>query len=112
MAAYIIARISIHDPERYTEYTKRTPRVLHQYNGRFVARGSNVATLEGPVEARRIVVLEFANVEAAKAFYFSPEYTKIRTHRDASSDAEFIIVEAYPEEEWAAALAASQAVPD
>ncbi|MBL8060605.1 MAG: DUF1330 domain-containing protein [Chthonomonas sp.] len=111
MAAYIIARISIHEPQRYTEYTKRTPPVLHQYGGRFVARGSDVTTLEGPTETRRIVVLEFADADSAKAFYFSPEYTEIRAHRDASSDAEFIIVEGYPEEEWAAALAASQAVP-
>lgn len=112
MSAYIIARIDIHDPERYTEYTKRTPRVLHQYNGRFAARGSNVTTLEGPEEKRRIVVLEFADADAAKALYFSPEYTEIRGHRDASSDGEFIVVEGYPEAEWAAVLAASQALSD
>lgn len=112
MAAYLIARISIHDPERYKEYSKRTPSVLHQYGGRFAARGSDVVTLEGPQEVRRIVVLEFADVDAAKAFYFSPEYTEIRTHRDASSEGEFIIVEGYPEAEWASVLAASQAVSD
>ena len=109
MAAYIIARISIHDPERYREYTSRTPSVLNQYGGRFAARGSDVVTLEGPSETRRIVVLEFADIEAAKAFYFSPEYTEIRVHRDASSEAEFIIVEGYPEEEWIQVLAASEA---
>ena len=112
MAAYIIARISIHDPERYTEYTKRTPSVLNQSGGRFAARGRDVTTLEGPQETRRIVVLEFDDADAAKAFYFSREYTEIRGHRDASSEGEFIIVEGYPEAEWSSALAASLALSD
>lgn len=110
MAAYIIARITVHNPERYAEYSKRTPAILAQYEGRFVARGNQVTSLEGPQETRRIVVLEFNDIEAAKAFYHSPEYTAVRHHRDASSDAEFIIVEGYPEAEWALAVSASQAM--
>ena len=81
MPAYVIARVQVADAEKYREYTKVTPGVIAQYGGRFVARGGEVATLEGPEETHRIVILEFPSMAAAKTWYSSPEYQKARRLR-------------------------------
>ena len=81
MPAYVIARVQVADAEKYREYTKVTPGVIAQYGGRFVARASQVVTLEGPEETHRIVILEFPSMAAAKAWYSSPEYQEARRLR-------------------------------
>lgn len=68
MAAYVIAKINVTDWDRYKEYAKGTPGVVAKYGGRFIARGGDVVTLEGPEEIRRVVIIEFPSLEKAKAF--------------------------------------------
>ena len=58
MVAYLIARIDVTDPERYAQYTAHTPRLIAEAGGRFIARGGDVLTLEGPPEENRVVVLD------------------------------------------------------
>ncbi len=93
MTAYIIARIDVTDPEQYKAYTAVTPEVVAKGGGRFVARGGEVTTLEGPEESRRVVVVEFDSVEHAKAFYESDEYQAAKRLRDGAATGEFIVVD-------------------
>jgi uncharacterized protein (DUF1330 family) len=92
MAAYIIARIKVTDSARYREYTLRTPEVIARYDGRFVIRGGEVHTLEGPREQRRIVVLEFPTFERAKEFYYSPDYQELKKLRLEAAEGELVLV--------------------
>ena len=62
MPAYLILRGSVHDPEAYKEYTRRTPEIVARFGGRFIARGGKTVTLEGPQETRRIVLIEFPSL--------------------------------------------------
>ena len=96
MSAYIIARVEVTDPAAYEGYRARTPGVIAQYGGRFVVRGGRVETLEGPAETRRLVVLEFADMAAARRFYDSPEYQAILPLRLATSRGDVIVVEGVP----------------
>ncbi len=93
MAAYIIVRVHITDMEQYKEYTKLTPGVIARYGGRFVVRGGETVTLEGPEETARIVVLEFPSLDRAKAFYESEEYAAAARLRDGAATAQFVAVE-------------------
>ncbi len=93
MAAYIIARIEVTDPEQYSNYTKLTPAAIEKYGGRFIVRGGSKVTLEGPEETRRIVVLEFPTLEQAQTFYNSPEYQAAKAEREGSANASFIAIE-------------------
>jgi uncharacterized protein (DUF1330 family) len=93
MAAYLIARIEVTNPERYQQYVQRTPGIVRQYGGRFIVRGGEILTLEGPNETRRMVVLEFPSLAQAKTFYESPEYQQVKNLRLESSTAEFIVVQ-------------------
>ena len=56
-------------------------------------RGGPVQTLEGPEENRRIVVIEFPSLEAARAFYESPDYGPVMALRHAAATSEMILVD-------------------
>ncbi len=93
MSAYIVVRIDAEDPALLKEYQAATPPIIEKYRGRFIARGGSTITLEGPVESRRIVIIEFPELSDAEAFYNSPEYLEVRKLREDVSEAEFIAVD-------------------
>ncbi len=94
MTAYLVGRMKITDPERYERYKERTPSIIASFGGRFLARGGRRVTLEGPEDDRRIVVVEFASVEDAEAFYRSPAYQAARVLREgAAAGMELVVVE-------------------
>jgi uncharacterized protein (DUF1330 family) len=93
MAAYLIARISVTDWDKYNEYIKVTPGIIAKYGGRFVVRGGESVTLEGPEEKWRMVVVEFPDLEKAKEFYYSPEYTEAKKIREGAALAQFVAID-------------------
>ncbi len=108
MSAYIIGRIVIRDREAYGNYMLHTPRVLNRFGGRFIVRGGESETLEGPEETQRLVVIEFPSMDHAKRFYGSEEYQETKKLREGGGDAQFILVDEYPNEEWNRVLAESE----
>ena len=95
MPAYLIARVRITDPERYKDYAKLTPAASARYGGRFVVRGGEVTTLEGPDERDRVVVIEFPSLEQARTFWSSPEYGEAKAKRAGAATGQFILVDGY-----------------
>ena len=93
MRAYIIALINVTNPEQYQEYAKRAAPASAKHGGTYLVRGGAKHPLEGDIPFQRIVVAEFASVEAAKTFYHSPEYQEARTHRLGAADFHMAIVE-------------------
>ena len=92
MAAYVIARIKVTDWDRYNEYIKVTPGIIAKFGGRFIARGGETVTLEGPEEKWRIVVVEFPDLDKAREFYHSPEYGAAKKIREGAALAQFVAV--------------------
>ena len=93
MPAYIIARIEVTDRDRYREYTDATPAAIGRFGGRFIVRGGEILTLEGPTETRRVVVIEFPSLDQAKEFFHSAEYSQIKKLRDGAATGQFIAIE-------------------
>ena len=58
-----------------------------------MARGGKTELLEGSPEPQRVVIIEFADVAAAKRWYNSPEYQKALPIRLANSTGRAFIVE-------------------
>ena len=73
MTAYVIARVNVTDPDKYENYKALAPAAIKKYGGEYLARGGAVELLEGPAEDRRVVVLSFPDMDAARGFYNSPE---------------------------------------
>jgi uncharacterized protein (DUF1330 family) len=92
MAAYMIARVNVTDWDQYNEYIKVTPGIIAKYDGRFIVRGGEMVTLEGPEEKWRIVVVEFPDLEKAKEFYYSHEYTDAKKIREGAALAQFVAI--------------------
>lgn len=91
--AYLLVQTDITNPEQYAEYANRTPSIVAKYGGKYLARGGRSLTLEGPAARSRVVVLEFASLEQAQAFYNSPEYVSARQLRAGAATAQFVLVE-------------------
>ncbi len=108
MPAYIIGRVDITELNRYREYMAHSPRVVAQFGGRFAVRSSDVVTLEGPAENRRLIVLEFPTIEQARTFYDSAEYRAIVPFREGAGDAQIVLVDGYPDHEWESVRAKSE----
>jgi uncharacterized protein (DUF1330 family) len=51
-----------------------------------------MVTLEGPEEKWRVVVVEFPDLEKAKEFYYSQEYTDAKKIREGAALAQFIAI--------------------
>ena len=93
MSAYIIVEVDVTDPDKFEEYRKLVPPTIEAYGGRYVARGGAVESLEGGWQPKRIVVLEFDDVERARAWHGSDAYAPARALRDASARSRMIVVE-------------------
>ena len=74
MAAYIVVDCEVTDPAKYEQYKELAPPAIARYGGRYLARGGASAVLEGDWQPKRVVILEFPSLAAAKEFYDSPEY--------------------------------------
>ena len=97
MSAYLVCMIRVDDPETYRKYTARTPALIAKHGGRFLVRGGDVETIEGPAFQDRLVVLEFPSKDAVRTFYRSPEYQEVMQHRTAASQATFLLADGVPE---------------
>jgi uncharacterized protein (DUF1330 family) len=93
MPAYLIVETDIHDPEQYERYKAASPAAVAAGGGRFVARGGELAVLEGDWHPERLVVLEFESLEAAKRFYESAEYQEVKKLRDGAANLRMVAVE-------------------
>jgi uncharacterized protein (DUF1330 family) len=93
MPAYLIAETDILDPEQYEQYKAASPGAVAAGGGRFVVRGGELAVLEGDWNPARLVILEFENLEAAKAFYESPEYQAAIKLREGAAKLNMVAVE-------------------
>ena len=66
MPAYVIAEVNVTNPTGYDTYRPLAGASVAQYGGRFVVRGGTTELLEGAPDPARIVVIEFADLAAAR----------------------------------------------
>jgi uncharacterized protein (DUF1330 family) len=93
MPAYVIVETDVNDPERYEHYKAAAPATISAAGGRYVARGGELAVLEGDWRPGRLVVLEFEDLDAAKRWYDSPEYGEARRLREGAATFRMVAVE-------------------
>ena len=93
MPTYVIIETDIHDPEQYERYKAASPAAVAAGDGRFLARGGELAVLEGDWNPPRIVVLEFPDLETVKRWYDSPDYQEAKRLREGAASLRMIAVE-------------------
>jgi uncharacterized protein (DUF1330 family) len=93
MPAYVIVETDVRDPEQYERYRAAAAAAIAAGGGRYIARGGELAVLEGDWRPKRMVVLEFEDLEAAKRWYDSPEYREARRLREGAATLQAVAVE-------------------
>lgn len=92
--AYWVAHVTVDDPQAYEAYRRATAEPFAKYGARFLARGGQLEVVEG--EARpRCVVIEFADMDTARACYNSPEYQAAKALRTPCSTGDVMLVEGW-----------------
>ena len=93
MAGYVIAHLTLKDPEPFEEYRKLVPGVIEQFGGRYLVRGGAVEAKEGDWTIPRLVIVEFESPDQARRFYDSSEYQAIIPLRQKGADGTVVIAE-------------------
>ncbi|MEM9513362.1 MAG: DUF1330 domain-containing protein [Actinomycetota bacterium] len=95
MAAYIIFTEDITDPEAIEAYAADAVPSVLQYGG--IPRIASGATdvLEGAWHGQQTVMIEFESVDAAQAWYNSPEYQAVIGRRHAAATSNVAIFEQF-----------------
>ena len=93
MNGYIVVNARIVDQELLDEYRNSIGSAIDDYGGRVIIATNNAEALEGDPIGTRVVVVEFPSVEAARAFYDSPEYAGPKAIRLRATEGTLLIAE-------------------
>lgn len=93
MAAYLVARLDVHDEAGFAEYRAQVSPIIAAHGGRYLVRGGAMEVVEGAAPPARLVVVEFPDMAAARAFYGSEEYAPVLRLREGSARSEVVLVE-------------------
>jgi uncharacterized protein (DUF1330 family) len=95
MAAYFVVNLDVKDPERFEAYRAQVPAVIEKHDGRYLVRGGEAHPVEGDLGLKRLVILEFPSMEAARRFYDSPDYAPLLRLRQEAAASDIVLVEGW-----------------
>jgi len=93
MSAYVISEVEVRDAEAMERYRTSAAHSIAQYGGRYLVRGGPIEQLEGNWSPRALVIVEFPDIEQAKAWYRSPEYATALDIRDRALTRNLLLVD-------------------
>jgi uncharacterized protein (DUF1330 family) len=97
MPAYVIVETDVSDPERYEHYKTAASAAVTAHGGRYLVRGGEQDVLEGDWRPSRLVVLEFADLAAARRWYDSEQYRQARELRAGGARLDLVAVQGVDE---------------
>ena len=94
MAAYALIELEITNLDGMAPYMAAVSDTIAAHGGKYLVRAGQTEVAEGGLGAYPTkVVLEFPTMEAARAWYDSPEYQAILPHRLANAKGNFVWAE-------------------
>lgn len=93
MAGYAIIHNAVTDESLYAEFREQAAATIAKYGGKYLVRGGAAEAVDGDWVPDRVVVIEFASVAQAKAWFNSPEFAEAKQIRNRCADAIVVIVE-------------------
>ena len=90
---YVIAQITVTDPQVYPTYVAQVQPILDKFGGEFLVRGGRSESHEGTPPGDRNVVIRFPSYEKAREWYHSREYAEAKALRMSASTSVQTIVE-------------------
>jgi uncharacterized protein (DUF1330 family) len=96
MPAYMIVTAKIADRDTFINgYGAAAGKLVEQFGGKYVLRGPGAELLEGDFgDGASMVISEWPDKDAAKAFWNSPEYAEAKKLRAGVADCQVLLIEA------------------
>jgi uncharacterized protein (DUF1330 family) len=94
MPAYVITYLEITDRERFDEYRRLAGPTFAPYGGKPVVVDGRFEVLEGMINPKSIVVIQFESFEDAKRWY-AAEYAATIPLRNQSANSSLILVDGH-----------------
>lgn len=80
--AYMIVLGTVHDRDAFMQgYAAKLPPIYAKYGGHYLALGGTHEVLEGETHFESHVISQWPSLEAARAFWNSPEYEPLKQAR-------------------------------
>ena len=96
MSAYAVAHLHEMNVNReVVAYLRRIDTTLKPHGGRFLVHGKQSEVVEGTFPGY-LIIIEFPDLERARAWYFSDEYQDIVALRTGNSDGSVVLVDGVP----------------
>ena len=78
MSTFLIVDTELTDPNLYETYKEKAKPIVEKFGGEYLARGGELTLKETDRwTPMRVVVIRFASVSHAQAFYESEEYQEV-----------------------------------
>ena len=94
MSAFVVVDTKIKNPQAYEEYKKLAKPIAEKYGGVYRARGGAMEVREtGLWKPTRVVIIEFPNMQSARAFLDSEEYAPVKLLQQNNADCTLLVLD-------------------
>ena len=94
MAAFVVVDTAIENPDEYERYKALAKPIAEKYGGVYRARGGAMDVRETDLwSPTRMVIIEFPDMQAARAFVDSEEYAPVRPIRRDNARCTLLLLE-------------------
>jgi uncharacterized protein (DUF1330 family) len=94
MAAYVISEVEALDEDSFEKYRNLAKASIEKHGGRYLVRAALPEAAEGDWPSqRRLVILEFADMDTARRWYSSEDYAQALVFRDRALSRRLVFVE-------------------
>lgn len=94
MSAYLIVDTQIENSDKYEEYKRLAKPIAEKYGGVYRVRGGDMDVRETDLwTPTRMVIIEFPDMDSARAFVDSEEYAPIKPLRRQNARCTLAILE-------------------
>jgi len=92
MAAYLIASYDVTDPDGFGNYPQAAMQTLSAHGAEVLVAGTDGESLEGQPR-KHTVVVKFQSKDAARTWYESEEYVKVKPLRTDNSEGTLVLAD-------------------
>ena len=94
MSAFVVVDTRIENAEKYEEYKLLAKPIAEKYGGSYRARGGELDIRETDLwTPTRVVIIEFPDMDSARAFVDSEEYVPVKPLRRNNAQCTLFIVD-------------------
>ncbi len=94
MTAYVVGLVTVHDGSWVEDYIPKVEALVEAHGGRYLARSTEVDSLEGEAAVPTVaVILEFPDQATARKWHASAEYEPFLKARQAGATGDLFVLD-------------------